>query len=447
MTRLHTTMATRVLLFAAGWLLTTPLACSAGNTDSGLFNGEQAGGAAGQGGAGGTTWVGGGGGGAGGGSGGSGGLIGQGVTLTGRVMAPSGAFPVSGALVYLTSEEPEPIPTGVYHYECDDMQGTPYALSKADGTWTIENAPVGTWKLVTRKGNFRRIRDLQVTPEMEPSVHEEMTTLPGARTSDSLDVTPSFAVVKTSPDLTHDLLARFGMGQVNGSGELVAGTESFHIYEDSGFSSYAHTSALFEGQNLHNYHMIFLPCYASSVGVSFVNSHVQALRDYVAAGGKIYNSCTVSLWSEATFPEYIEFFESDDPSRFDIGRRTNSAYTTAGSLLDPGLSEWMSVVSPGDPNSVPFQNGYVTIDSTQEVNDGHGLEKDGFAVKPYTWVRDNGTYPGSPLMVTYNYDHGKVFYSVYETSSKSTAITPQEYVLLYVILEVGVCANLPPEVK
>jgi hypothetical protein len=437
--------ALRCALLASGILALLPLACSA-NQDSDLFNASGgSGGEGGQGGTGGTGWVTGGSGGNGGVN--EGGIIGERVTLSGRVMAPSGAFPVSGALVFLTKEDLEPIPSGVYHYECDEMQGTPYALSKADGTWTIENAPVGTWKLVTRKGNFRRVREIEVATGMDPNVHEELTTLPGSRTPDGLDMTPSFAVVKTSPDLTYNLLAKFGMGQVNASGELIEGTESFHIYEDGGFSSYAHTSALFENENLKNYHMIFLPCYASSVGVPFVNNNLQKLRDYVSAGGRIYNSCTVSLWTEAPFPEYIDFYQDDATSRFDIGRRTGTAYATKGTMLDPDLAAWMSVVTGSDPNSIPFQNGYVTIDATQEVNDGHGLEKDGFVVKPYTWVRDNGTYAGSPLMVTYNYDLGKVFYSVYETSSKTAAITPQEYVLLYVILEVGVCANLPPEVK
>lgn len=434
---------TKSLLFRSPLLLILPMACSASEDDSGLFSGAGGSGQGGSGQGGSGAFV------ATGGSGGSeGGVIGEGVTLTGRVMAPSGAFPVSGALVFLTKDEIPSIPSGAYHYECDDMNGMPYALSKPDGTWTIENAPLGTWKLVTRKGNFRRVREVQLTSGMAGNIDDELTTLPASRSTDGMDMTPSFAVVKTSPDLTYNLLAKFGMGQVDGAGNLVAGTEMFHIYEDGGFSSYAHTSVLFESQaTLDSYHMIFLPCYASSVGVGFVNDHAQMLREYVSKGGKIYNSCTVSLWSEAAFPDYLDFFQDDAPTRFDIGRRTNSDYSTTGTVLDSDLAAWLGVVTSNDPNSVPFHNGYVTIDSTQEVNDGHGLEEDGFIVKPYTWVRDNGSYPGSPLMVTYNYDHGKVFYSVYETSSNSAAITAQEYVLLYVILEVGVCTNLPPDVK
>lgn len=364
------------------------------------------------------------------------------VTLTGRVMAPSGEFPISGALVYFTTSAPDPIPSGVYDYECDDMQGKPHTLTNPDGTWSID-VPVGSWTLVTRKGNFRRIRTLDVVTGMDPSVPEEQTTLPGATTTDGLDTIPTFGVVKTSPDLTYNLLGKFGMGQVDGSGELIAGSEQFDIYADSAGGAYPHTSALFDDQSvLNSYQMIYLPCFSSSVGVAFVNNNVDMLREYVSAGGRIYNSCTVSLWSESAFPDYIDFYQGDGATKFDIGRRTNAAYQTTGDVLDDGLGAWLSVVTSESPSSVPFRNGYVTIDATTEVDDGHGLEEDNGVVKPYTWVEDNGSYPGSPLMVTYNYDAGKVFYSVYETSEGSPTMTPQELVLLYVILEVGVCENI-----
>lgn len=382
---------------------------------------------------------------------GGGGLFGVGggtntntVSIGGRVLAPTGEFPIAGALVWLTNDELEPIPSGVYHYECDTLDGERYALSAPDGTFTIDGVVPGTYQLVTRKGNFRRVRSVEITADGQ-MIPEELTTLPRASSADGLDTIPSFAVVRTSPDKTYNLLAKFGLGDVDPSGELIAGTEAFDMYADASFQGYPHTSALFDSQAvLDSYHHIFLPCFGSSVGVNFVNTHAPMLREFVAKGGKLYNSCTVSLWSEAAFPPYIDFYQDDDPTRFDIGRRTNSAYTTTGETLDPDLGAWLEVVSPASATSVPFQNGYVTIDATVEVDDGHGLEEDGGVVKPFTWVQDNGAYPGSPLMVTYPYDFGKVFYSVYETSSDNVTITPQEFVLLYVILEVGVCENLPP---
>ena len=123
-----------------------------------------------------------------------------------------------------------------------------------------------------------------------------------------------------------------------------------------------------------------------------------------------------------------------------IGRISSSAYSTTGEALDEGLAAWLEVVAVADAGVIPFNNGYVEIDGLNDVDDGHGLEEDGYWVKPKPWVVDNGAYSGAPLIVTYNWDCGKVFYSVYETSHDAgAALTPQEYVLLYLILEVGVC--------
>ncbi len=442
----NTTLAGSWLGKSAGLVASAllALACSA-SSDEAMFpeRDDGTGAIPGGGGGGGSPFGGTGSGGTGGQPGG--GWSGDGITLSGRVLAPSGDFPIAGALVYLTQTEPEPIPSAVYKYKCDQMGGIPYALSAADGTWTIENAPKGAWKLVTRKGNFRRVRDVELSVGMTPDVDETLTTLPGARSADGRDTIPTYAVVKTSPDLTYNLLGKFGLGKVNGSGELQESSAQFALFEDDWRSSHPRTTELFSAQGtLNGYQMIFLPCNSSDVGEAFVKQKLNMLRNYVAAGGKIYNSCTVSLWTEAPFPEYIDFYGNDAPTTWDIGRRTQTDYSTSGKVLDSGLADWMRVVTGDNPDAVPFHKGYVTIEGTKDVADGHGLDKDGGVVKPYTWVTDVDSYAGSPLMVTYNYDAGKVFYSVYETSTNSTRLTPQEYVLLYVILEVGVCDNPPP---
>jgi hypothetical protein len=112
------------------------------------------------------------------------------------------------------------------------------------------------------------------------------------------------------------------------------------------------------------------------------------------------------------------------------------------------MAAWLEVVTTESPSLFPFTDGYVKIDAIVDVYDGHGLEEDDYWVKPKAWVVDNGAYPGSPLIVTYAWECGKIFYSVYETSHlEVTTFTPQEFVLLYVILEVGVCEGeyIPPE--
>jgi hypothetical protein len=163
----------------------------------------------------------------------------------------------------------------------------------------------------------------------------------------------------------------------------------------------------------------------------------------VAAGGKIYNSCCVAYWTEPTFPEYLEFYGDDASYSWDVGRISPTPLGTAGTINDPDLRDWFAVVLPSsDPDAVGFQNGYTRVDELIPTDDGHGTEEDDWWVVPYSWVDGSGSdqYTGYPLMTTYNYDCGKIFYSVYETSPEGSAtLTPQEYLLLYIILEVGVC--------
>lgn len=245
------------------------------------------------------------------------------------------------------------------------------------------------------------------------------------------------------PDTIYNLLGKFGMGQVGPKGNLNFGSESFDCYSDDvSKAGCPASSTLFADQALLNRcHMIFLPCNSSKNSVAFVNNHAELLRNYVSAGGRIYNSCTVSLWTESAFPDMITFLGNENTNKFDIGRASGTAYQTTGQVLDPDMAAWIGALNIGNPDSMTFENGYVQILNTNEVVDGnHGLEEDGFVVKPYTWVKDTRQYPNSPLMVTYNYDAGKVFCTVYETSQEATSeITAQEYALLYVILEVGVC--------
>ncbi len=365
-------------------------------------------------------------------------------SLGGTVLAPSGAFPISGALVYLSVNDAPEIPDSTYCYECEDMTGKWWTLTNPDGTWFLDNVPSGNWNIVVRKGFFQRQREVTVAADEHLDVPVELTTLPGENSADGKDQIPNYAVLLSYPDESYKLLGKFGMAQMSGS-TIAWGTETFDPYSDDVVQAgYPPSTELFSDQEtLDHYHMIFLPCYASAVGLSFADSRRDMIRAYLSGGGKIYNSCCVAYWMEPTLPEYIDFYGDDNANSWDVGRLFSSPHATAGLVNDPGLREWLQVVAPSaDPDAFPFQNGYTKIDALVPTDDGHGLEDDGYWVVPYSWVDGSGSdeYQGSPLMTTYTYDCGKVFYSVYETSPDSgTSITPQEYVLLYIILEVGVC--------
>jgi len=110
------------------------------------------------------------------------------------------------------------------------------------------------------------------------------------------------------------------------------------------------------------------------------------------------------------------------------------------------MREWLAVVAPTENvDNFPFTGAWINIDGTSNTAyDGHGVLEDGTIggpVVPTTWVMDISDYPGAALTVTYPYDCGKVFYSSYQVveSTASTAIRPQEWVLIYLFYEVGVC--------
>ncbi|HUT76933.1 MAG TPA: carboxypeptidase-like regulatory domain-containing protein [Polyangia bacterium] len=363
-------------------------------------------------------------------------------SLHGSVLAPNGTTPIAGALVYLTQGDAPVIPGEIYCYECDDMTGKKWTLSGPDGGFLLETVPAGQWNIVTRKGMFQRQRAITATGDPAQDVPVSLTTLPGQNSADGLDRIPRYAVLLNTWDRSHDLLAKLGLGTLNASGGLVYGTEQFDIYNDAVTQpGYPASSTLVQSDaTLHGYHMVFFPCTSDANAVSFVQGKASMLRTYVSLGGKIYNSCCTALWTEQPFPEYVEFYGNDAANLFDIGRITSFGYSTNGKVEDEDMRAWLSVVTASDPDWFPFTDGYVKIDGLVPTSDGHGLEEDGYWVIPKAWVTDQNSYPGAPLIVTYNFDCGKVFYSVYETSHGSgTAISPQEYVLLYMILEVGVC--------
>ena len=370
--------------------------------------------------------------------------------LSGTVLAPSTLFPIPGALVYITDGDGSPIPDEIFCYDCEDMTGKKWTLSNADGTWTIEDVPAGTHNVITRKGFFQRQREIVVTGAETQDVPAEHTTLPGYASDDGMDQIPNYAVLLNWYDRSEDLLAKLGMADLGSDGHFVPGTESFDAYNDEEMASSAlgDSSMIFASQEaLDHYHMVFFPCICDHLDWGTVSAQkINMLREYVAGGGKLYGSCWASKWAEFPFPEYIEFAGED--SQYVVG--SVSYYDTQGSLTDVQMRDWAAVVTPTeDVDNYPFTGAYIAIDDTYEVDDGMGLEEDDGIVKPFTWVIDNSVHAGSSMTVTYNFGCGKVFYSVYQVleSSSSVEIRPQEYVLLYMILEVGVCEGeyIPPE--
>ena len=373
-------------------------------------------------------------------------------TLQGVVYAPNLQIPISGALVYVTSDAVEPVPDGVYCSECVELAcDTPFVLTNPDGSFSVPAAAGAGQKLVVQKGEFLRVVDFDVV-EGSNAVPNDQSNLPGVWNPDAGMWIPRIAVYQTDPDRVYNVLAKFGLGQVTAGGELVPGTEQFTLVSD------ADQGALMDDfVAMTQFHIIFVPCAATKfwLGAPVVPPlRAQNIRDYAAAGGKWYATDHSNEYIEEPFSDYQEFHS---PAMPDI----QPAYDVAGTVLDPDLLAWLQALPPGlkdigngNPTlnqlpTVELRLNYSGIEATYPVivQDDEGNDVD---VGHHTWVEgpcsscsDSST--NRPMAISGQWGCGRMMYSTFENSSDAhVGLNPQELILLYMILEISVCHDSPP---
>lgn len=369
-------------------------------------------------------------------------------TVTGVVKAPEGTIPISGALVYLVPSPPDPIPTGVYCDECVKLEsGTPFTLSKADGSFSLGATNTGMLFLVVQKGQFRRVRQINVTPGAV-SVPVALTTMPKKTDDAAGDTIPHMALVNGAWDAIDMSLANMGLGTVNNSGPL--GTKAVdkktapydYYYGAPAFSPGSkgdYTKILNDYAVLSQYHIVFLPCAWSdqttcNVSQPSATPAVQAnLQKFVKAGGKLYATDYSYEFVRQVFPGYVKWKEQTST----LGSAClKGAWDGAASSPDKGLTDWLAAQSI---SSFTVQQNWTALDSVaaQMTTDAKGAP---LLETPKIWVNAAaGAYGTIPTTVSFQQQCGRVLYSTYHTEGSSAGLLPQERALLYILLEVGVC--------
>jgi hypothetical protein len=373
-------------------------------------------------------------------------------TLTGTVFAPNMEIPISGALVYVGNAPAEPVPDGVYCAECVELPcDANFVLTQPDGTFELP-AVAGTGRhLVVQKGQF--LRDVQIDiAEGTSAVAVDQTNLPGEWNPDAGMWIPRIAVYDADPDQVYNVLAKFGLGEVSAGGVLVPGTERFTLINGADNGSF-----MDDLPGMRQFHIIFVPCASTKywLGAPTVPPlRAQNIRDYVAGGGKWYATDHSNEYIEEPFPSYQEFHA---PAMPDL----QPAYDVTGNVDDPELLAWLQALPPalkdiggGNPTlnalpSVQLRLNYSGIDVIHEVivQDDEGNDVN---VGPYSWVSGPCTScsdpaTSRPMAITGQWGCGRMMYSTFETSSLAhQGLNPQELVLLYMILEIGVCHETPP---
>jgi hypothetical protein len=421
-------------------------------------------------------------------------------TLTGTVYAPNQELPISGALVWASEDPPEPIPNTVYCNECVELECmSPYEWTNADGSFELELDP-GTWFISIQKGQFRRVFELEVEAGTT-ALDVSQTSLPDHNDPAAGLSIPKIAVGWGAHDRLEDALAKLGLGDImldpGNSEELILGTEQFDIWDNGDCSNYPDSNCWGDPETklgtleqllsnyvlLEQYHILFLPC-SNDKFLSIMEDPavVENLREWVASGGKLYVADWSNEFLEYAFNGYQDFWRrmdtnkpadlptwADDPST-DLG-----SYDALGTILDPDLEAWLAAlpdalkdINPLNPNatepfpiigSLPMLQTVLLYSGVKAlypvlVDDGEGGQVD---VGHKVWIEGPGSTTWGvppadeqhPLTITGEYGCGKIMFTAYHTAEggKYIGLTPQELVLMYLILDIGVCQepyDVPP---
>jgi hypothetical protein len=411
--------------------------------------------------------------------------------LNGTVYAPNGELPISGALIYVTDSPPDAIPQTVYCEECVELECmTDYAETDPDGSFSFSTVP-GHYYLVVQKGQFRRVTEIDLEAG-DNDLSVDLTTLPGDNDPGAGLNIPRIALVYGQHDRLENALGKLGLGDTDIEGydeSLVWGSEPFDLWDnhpdqDPPGSKGTVDQLLLNYPLMEQYHIIFLPCSLQAGEYPTVlddPTAIENIRKWVAAGGKWY----VADWSNEAirepFGQYQTFYKRADSTTVDQWQGDQSTdlgrYDPLGTVLDDDLLAWLEALPPeiadinpvNDPNEdvlptlgqLPMVQTMYVYSGVKEVHDV--FVDDGMGGKVNVghkvWIEGEGSETWGvppadeqhPLTITAEYGCGRLMFTAYHTveGRDYVGLTPQELVLMYLIMEIGICQTPydppPPE--
>lgn len=404
-------------------------------------------------------------------------------TITGVVWAPGNApgmvpagheIPIFDALVYVTLTPPAPIPQATYCEQCVDPPGT-YVRTDHDGNFSLANLVPNTYWIIIEKGQFRIEQQIIVTAGQVVTLDTAQTTLPSVNDPANGKTIPKIAMAVGNYDDLEDILGKMGLGTVDGSGRYTGTDGKIDIYsnggDDQGVSKGTLTNLVSDLNAMLQYHIIFIPCASTSNTSALDNvSNLRNIRDYVAAGGKLYVTDWSGEWHDNVFPAFVTLGGGEDTpaNAYDMNNDTwnTSLFGAADGFfydsdnaeaVDADLNTWLhgqtgptiysSSASQFDANNFGVEGNWNTIDALNTIQ--VGVDNEGLPVMstPVSFIigGDGNSTPKQPLTVAYEpAGCGRVLYSTYHTTDNThVGLVPQERVLLYLIMEIGVCKSGP----
>lgn len=393
-------------------------------------------------------------------------------------MVPAGQeIPIYNALVTLSVSKQAPIPQQTYCERCVNPAGT-YAFTDHRGNFMISNVVPNTYWLTVQKGQFRLERQVVLGEDQMLALPDEFTTLPSSHDPQNGDWIPRIAMAVGSFDQLEDILGKMGLGAVDSTGRFIASssTDVMDVYTNgaafAGVVSGDLTELVSNPGLLNQYHIVFIPCAnANETGALNNQQNLRNIQDFVAAGGKLYVTDWSGEWHDNVFPAQVTLGGGVDTpaSAYDpaavawdtglFGTADGSLYDSENAeVVDTDLHQWLGFQSgPIVDNyntTTQYDPGYFTVEGNwnyiSSLNDVYiGDNEEGMAVydvpRSYIIGGEYTSTPKRPLTVTYEPGGcGRVLYSTYHTTDNThNGLVPQERVLLYLIMEIGVCQSGP----
>jgi hypothetical protein len=346
-------------------------------------------------------------------------------TLKGKTYAPNGTLALAGVLVYETNTPPDAIPEQTYCDSCRVLPEGTFVQSAPDGSFELM-AHAGTRYLVSEKGQFRRIRKIEVGADgTVQDVAHEVTTLPGMTAAGS--------------NGEGDTSARIAMMDEQSAGDNDAIQQALLALGITEWTSFHDDLSQVNEANLKNFHIALFPCDGTSLNKPG-SSERAALRSFVQAGGKVY----ASDWSHQFVDEpFEEFFEH--PNR--VWGADTGAQAPAGKYEDVDLKAWLANVSPNeDPDSTHFEGVWSTYlgvhpATVPDTTGGTHL------VTPHVYAsvtETSGLYYSHEAATSMEFGCGRALLSTFHVDGgNSSNLLMQEKALLYMLLDVSTCIGEP----
>jgi hypothetical protein len=383
--------------------------------------------------------------------------------ITGTVYAPSGTLPLYNVMVYVPNAQLEPLTDGASCNRCDaSVSGKPVvsAISGVDGTFTLDNVPVGqNIPLVIQVGKWRR---QVVIPEVTACTNNaitdvNLTRLPASRAEGDM---PKIALTTGELDALECLLRKIGIADSEFTPEadggrvtLFAGhggTAEYDTTLNAGANITPAEDLWNDIDELSRYDVLLMACEGGEYPQEKSAQARQQMQEYANSGGRIFMSHWHKIWLDqgpGDFPDVVNFVNSDTDLTItaqvdttfpkgqalaewlvNVGGSTQLGAVDLVDAQDTALSEnpdlaqrW--IYTEADPQTVQYVSANTPLGVAGDEQCGRIVYSNIHVTTGNSQLNVDSDSPGEP----------------FPSGCQTTGLTPQEKVLAFMLFDLSAC--------